>query len=197
MGITHWKKYDGISSLVCLHQLAIKLREKLKYYSEEISTPPSHPLNHMYSVQFSSAARSCLTLGDSMDCSMPGFPVHHQIPELAQTHVHQVCDAIQPSHPLSSPSPPALNLFQHQGLFKCQFFTSGGQSIGVSAWASVLPMNSQDWLPLGLTGWISLQSKGLFESSLTPQFKSISSSALSFLSFFFFEVSSLLFIYFF
>ena len=69
------------------------------------------------SVQFSSVSQSCLTLCDAMDCSMPGFPVHHQLLELAQTHVHRVGDAIQPSHPLSSPSPPALNLSQHQGLF--------------------------------------------------------------------------------
>ena len=61
---------------------------------------------------------SCLTFCNPMDCSTPGFPVHHQVPELAQTHVHQVGDAIQPSHPLSSPSPPAFNLTQHQGLFK-------------------------------------------------------------------------------
>ena len=72
----------------------------------------------VYSVQFSSITQWCLTLCDPMDCSMPGFPVHHQLPELTHTHVHQVGDAIQPSHPLSSPSPPALNLFQHQGLFK-------------------------------------------------------------------------------
>ena len=70
------------------------------------------------SLQFSSVAQSCLTLCDPMDYSTPGFPVHHQLPELAQTHVHRVSDAIQPSHPLSSPSPPALNLSQHQGLFK-------------------------------------------------------------------------------
>ena len=63
-----------------------------------------------YSVQLSSVAQSCLTLCDPMDCSMPGFPVHHQLPELTQTHVHRVSDAIQPSHPLLSPSPPALNL---------------------------------------------------------------------------------------
>ena len=62
--------------------------------------------------------QSCLTLCNPTDCSMPGLPVHHQLPELAQTHVHQVGDAIQPSHPLSSPSPPALNLSQHQGLFQ-------------------------------------------------------------------------------
>ena len=82
--------------------------------------------------------------------------------ESTQTHVHWVGDAIQPSHPLSSPSPPALNLSQHQDLFKwVQLFTSGGQSTGVSASASVLPMNTQDWFPLGWTGWISLQSKEL------------------------------------
>ena len=68
--------------------------------------------------QFSSVAQLCLTLCDPMDCSMPGFPVHHQLPEFTQTHVHWVGDAIQPSHPLSSPSPPSLNLSQHQGLFK-------------------------------------------------------------------------------
>ena len=70
------------------------------------------------SVQFSSVVQSCPTLCDPNDCSMPGLPVHHQLPELAQTHVHRVSDNIQPSHPLSSPSPPTLNLSQHQGLFK-------------------------------------------------------------------------------
>ena len=72
--------------------------------------------------QFSSVAQLCLTLCDPMDCSMPGLPVHHQLLEFTQTHVHWVGDAIQPSHPLSSPSPPAFNLSQHQGLF--QWFTS-------------------------------------------------------------------------
>ena len=70
------------------------------------------------SVQFSSVTQSCPTLCDPMNCSTPGLPVHHQLPESTQTHVHWVGDAIQPSHPLSSPSPPALNLSQHQGLFK-------------------------------------------------------------------------------
>ena len=69
-------------------------------------------------VQFNSVAQSCLTLWDSMDCSMPGFPVHNQLPELAQTHVHWVSDAIQPSHPLSSPSSPAFNFAEHQGLYQ-------------------------------------------------------------------------------
>ena len=67
-------------------------------------------------VQFNSVTQSCLTLCGFMDYSMPGFPVHHQLPELAQTHVHWVGDAIQPSHPPSSPSPSAFNLPQHQGL---------------------------------------------------------------------------------
>ena len=70
------------------------------------------------SVQFSSVVQSCPTLCIPMDCSTPGLPVHHQFPKLTQTHVHWVSDAIQPSHPLSSPSPPAFNLSQHQGLFK-------------------------------------------------------------------------------
>ena len=67
---------------------------------------------------FSSVTQSCLTLCDPMNCSMPGLPVHHQLPEFTQTHVHRVSDAIQPSHPLSSPSPPAHNPSQHQGLFQ-------------------------------------------------------------------------------
>ena len=106
--------------------------------------------------------QSCPTLCDFMDCSTPGLPVHHQLPELAQTYVHRVSDAIQPSHPLLSPSPLTFNLFQHQGLFQrvsssCQV----AKVLGPSASASIFPMNIQDWFPLGLTGLISLQSKGL------------------------------------
>ena len=67
---------------------------------------------------FSSVIQSCLTLYDAIECSTPGFPVHHQLLELAQTHAHRLGDTIQPSHPLSSPSPPAFNLSQHQGLFQ-------------------------------------------------------------------------------
>ena len=76
----------------------------------------SLPLGHL--VQFSSVAQSCPTLCDPMNRSMPGLPVHHQLPEFTQTHVHRVGDAIQPSHPLSSPSPSALNPSQHQSLFQ-------------------------------------------------------------------------------
>ena len=91
----------------------------------------------------------------------PGFPVLHYLPEFAQTHVHQVCDAIQLSYPLSSPSPPALNLTQHQSFPMSQLFISGGQIIGASSSASVLPMKIQHWFPLGRTGLISLLSRGL------------------------------------
>ena len=113
----------------------------------------------MASVQF-----SCSVVSDFLQPHglQHARPVYHQLPELAPTHVHWVGDAIQSSHPLLSPSPPTFSLSQHQGLFQMsQFFTSGGQSIRVSASASVRPMNTQDWFPLGWTGWISLQSKGL------------------------------------
>ena len=116
---------------------------------------------HNKALKFSSVTQSCPTLWDPMDCSKPGLSVHHQLPEFTQTHVHWVGDAIQPSHLLSSPSPPAPNPSQHQGLFQWVNFSWGGQSTGVSASASVLPMNTQDWSPSGWTGWVSLQSKGL------------------------------------
>ena len=92
--------------------------------------------------QFSSVAQSCPTLCYPMDYSTPGLPVHHQLLEFTQPHMHRVGNAIQPSHPLLSSSPPAFNLSKHQGLFSLsQFFTS---SIGASASISVLPMNIQD-----------------------------------------------------
>ena len=101
-----------------------------------------------------------------MDCGRPGFPVHHQLPEITQTNVHQVGDVIQPSHPLSSPSRPAFALFQHQGLFQWVSSSHHVAKVLVSALTSVLPMNIQDWFPSGWTGWISLQSKGLLKSLL-------------------------------
>ena len=106
-------------------------------------------------------AKSCLTFCDTMDHSTSSFPVLHYLLELIQTHVHWVGDAIQPSHPLSSPFPPDFNLSQNHGIFK--WVTSSHQvaKILVSASTSILPMNTQDWFPLGLPGWISLLSKGL------------------------------------
>ena len=112
--------------------------------------------------QFSSVTQSSPTLCDPMDYSMPGFPVHHQLPELAQTHVHWAGDAIQPSHPLLPPSPPAFNLSQHQGLF--QWVSSSIRSPKYWSFSfSISPssLNIQDWFPLGLIGLISLQFKGL------------------------------------
>ena len=129
-------------------------------------------LYHKYCYCCCSVTQSCLTLCNPMDSSMPGFPVFYHLLELAQTHVHWVSDAIQPSHPLSSPFPPALSLSQHQGFFPVsQLFASGGQIIGASALASILPVNIQSWFPLALTGLISLQSKGLsrvFSSTTVP-----------------------------
>ena len=108
-----------------------------------------------------SVAQLCPTLCDAIDCSTPGFPVHHQLPEFAQTHVHQVGDAIQTSYPLLSPSQPAFSLSQHQDLFKwVSSLYQVAKNIGASASASVLPVNIQDWFPFGLTGFIFMQSKG-------------------------------------
>ena len=124
--------------------------------------------------------QSCSTLCNPMDCSTPVFPAHHQFPELAQTHVHWVSDVIQPSHPRHPLLLPSI--CPVSGSFPMnQSFASSGQSIGVSASASVLPMNIQDWFPLGLTGWISLQSKGLSRvfSSTTVQKHQFFSTQLS------------------
>ena len=124
------------------------------------------------SVQFSSVIQLCPTLCDPMDCSLSGFPVHHQLLEFTQTHVHWVHDAIQPSHPLSSPSFPVLNLSQHQGLFKQVSFPRQV--------AKVLELQHQsfqwilrnnflyDWLV-----WSPCSPRYSQESSPTPWFKSI------------------------
>ena len=136
-----------------------------------------------FSVQFSSVTQSCLTLCDPMDCSTPGLPVHHQLPEFTQTHVYRVSDAIQPSHPLLFSFPPTFNLSQHQGFFR--WVSSTHQVAKVLEFQlqhqSVLQMNIQDWFPLGWTGWISLLSKELSRVFSTSQLKSINSSVLSFL----------------
>ena len=136
--------------------------------------------NHSF-IQFSSVTQLCPTLCNPMNRSPPGLPVHHQLLEFTQTHVHRVGDAIQPSHPLSSPSPPAPNPSQHQSFPVSQLFASGGQSIGVSALASVLPKNTQtDLLWNGLVG-SPCTPRDSQESSPTLQFKSSNSLALSFL----------------
>ena len=100
-----------------------------------------------------------MTLYDLMDSSTQGLPVHHQLPEFTQTHVHWVGDAIQPSHPLV-PLSSCLESFKASFQMN-QLFISSGQTTGVSTSTSVLPMDTQDWFPLEWTGCISLQSKGL------------------------------------
>ena len=130
-------------------------------------------------VQFSSVSRSCLTLCDPMDWSTPAFPVHHQLLEFTQTHVHW--HAIQSSHPVF-PFSSWLQSFPALGSFQMsQFFASAGQRVGVSASASVLPMNIQDWFPLVWIGWISLLSKGLSRvfSNTTVQMHQFFSAQLS------------------
>ena len=134
------------------------------------------------SVQFSSVTHSCPTLCDPMNRSRPGLPVHHQLLEFTQTHIHRVSDAIQPSHPLSSPSPPALNPSQHQSLFQ-----RDNSSHEV---AKVLEFQLQhhplqrnpraDLLQNGLVG-SPCSPRDSQQSSPTPQFKSINSTVLSFL----------------
>ena len=116
----------GLSPLFCLEQVPAPFLHIDNFYLF-FRCPFKHVcLKHTgcsrpsltWSIQFSSVAQLCLTLCNPMDCSMPGFAVHHQLPELTQTHVHWVGDAIKPSHPLSSPSPPTFNLSQDQDLFK-------------------------------------------------------------------------------
>ena len=133
-------------------------------------------------VQFSSAAQLHPTLCNPVNRSTPGLPVHHQLPDSTQTHVCWVDDAIQPSHPLSSPSPPALNLSQHQGLF--QWVSSLHQMAKVLGFQ--LQHQSFQWTPRTdllydvLVG-SPCSPRDCQESSPTPQFKSINSSVLSFL----------------
>ena len=138
--------------------------------------PPILPLT-----QFSSVTQSCLTLCNPMDCSTPGLPVHHQLPEFIQTHVHWVSDAIQPSHPLSSPSflPsifPSIRVFSNESALRSRWpkYWSFSFSISPSNEYSGLISSRMDWLDL-------LAVQGTQEFSPTPQLKNINSSVLSFL----------------
>ena len=130
-----------------------------------------HVRNLLLLVQFSSVTELCLTLCDPMNHSTPGLPVHHQLPESTQTHVHWVGHAIQPSHPLSSPSPPALNLSQHQGLFE----SVRSCTMWPKYWSfsfNISPSNEHPGLiSFGMDWLMSLQSKGLSRlfSNITVQ----------------------------
>ena len=144
---------------------------------------PEYKCKTSGSFQFSSVAQSCLTLCDPMNCSTPGLPIHLQLPEFTQTHVHRVGDAIQPTHPLSSPSPPAPNPSQHQSLFqwvnlhmRWPKYWSFSFSISPSKEYPGLISFRMDWLDGS-----PCSPRDSQESSPTPQFKSINSSALSLL----------------
>jgi len=160
----HWK-------LKCLHLALVNRKGPILLHHTwlHVAQPVLQKLNelgyeilsHPPSVQFSSVSQLCPTLWDPMDCNMSGLPVHHQLLEFTQTHVHWVSDAIQPSHPLSYPSP-AFNLSQHQCLFK---WVSSSHQVAKGL-EFQLQHQSFQWtprtdLPLGWTGWISLQSRGL------------------------------------
>ena len=160
------------------HKLAM-----INYWISSFEKTRSDLIFYFFSflIGFSSVTQSCPTLCDPMNRSMPGLPVHHQHPESTQTHVHWVDDAIQPSHTLSSPSPPALNLFQHQGLF--QWVSSSHQVAKVLEFQ--LQNQSFQWTPRnllydGLVG-SPCSPRDSQESFPTPQFKSVNSSVLSFL----------------
>ena len=128
-------------------------------------------------LQFSSVAQLCPTLCDSMDCSMPGFPVHHQLPEFTQTHVHRVSDVIQPSHPLSSPSPPpyklfSIRVFSNESVLRIRWPKYWSFSVSISPSSEYLGLISSR------IDWFDRDSQ---ESSPTPQFKSVNSLVLSFM----------------
>ena len=142
------------------------------------------PTRHKWRFQgilssISSVTQLCQTLCDPMDCSTPGFPVHHQLPEFTQTHVYSVSDAIQPPHPLSSPSPPTLNLSQHQGLLK---WVSSLHQVP-KYWSfsfNISPSNEYSGLISFRTDWLDLLAvQGTLKSSPMPQFKSINTLGLS------------------
>ena len=160
-----------------------------------ISPPPAtlKPAAHILQkpvgtviTQFSSVAQSGPTLHDPMDCSMPGFPVHHQLPELAQTHVRPVGDAIQPSYPLLFPSPPAFNLSQHQGLF--QWVSSSHQVASWSFSFSISLSNEYSGLICFTTHWLDLLAvQGTLKSLL--QHHSSKASVLCYSAFFMVQLS--------
>ena len=143
----------------CKRSNGMRKRLYLSHIGSHIPLQPT-------SVQFSTVTQSCLTLCNPMNCSTPGLPVHHQLLEFTQTHVHRVGDAIQPSHPLLSPSLPAPQSLPASGSFPMsQLFTWSSQSIGVAASTSVLPMNTQDWSPLAWAGWFTLATLRMREIS--------------------------------
>ena len=153
------RRWPAFLAKIMVHWMRVnpsltKSRKLLSSLSRPISQN-----NHFSSVQFSSVTQSCPTLCDPINDSTPGLSVHHQLPEFTQIHIHRVSDAIQPSSVVSFSSCPQ-SLPASESFPVSQLFEWGGQSTGVSAWASFLPKKSQGWSS-EWTGWISLQSKGL------------------------------------
>ena len=144
-----WRVLQMSNCLTCSYVMILKAMSgtisHLSRHMESLTLMSMffHAAMVFYQVRFRSVTQSCPTLCDPMYCSTPGLPVHHQLPESTQTHVHWVSDAIQPSHPLSSPSPPALNLSQHQGLF--QWVSSSHQVAKVLEFQ--LPHQPFQWTP--------------------------------------------------
>ena len=119
-----------------------------------------------YSVQFSLVFQSCLTLCNPMDCSTPGLPVHHQLPESTQIHIHWISDAIQPSLPLLSPSPPALNLSKHQGLFK---WVSPSHQVAKVLELQLQSFQWEHWFVILLVTWYKLYHMTEFKKTILTQ----------------------------
>ena len=148
------QKWHGILWVVSIYMYII-------FRSIGRSTELNIPVYEYGSVQFSSLTQSCLTLCEPVDCSMPGLPVHFQLSEFTQMHVHWVSDAIQPSHPRSSPSPPtsilpSIRVYSNETTLRMKWPKCWSFSFSISP-----PMITQDLSLSGWTGWISLQSKGL------------------------------------
>ena len=156
MGIVNTSTPSIIHILLCVITCKI-------YYHIDFQLCNAINYNHpaIHSVQFSSVTQSCLTLCDPMGWSSPGLPIHHQLLEFTQTHVHRVSDAIQPSHPLSSPSPPAFNLSHHQSLFQ---WVSSSHEVA-KYWSFSFNFSLSNEHPglifFRMDSLISLQSKGL------------------------------------
>ena len=149
---------DQIANIHCIIEKAREFQKNIYFLGIEYT----EDFVWITTVQSSSVSPLCPTLWDPMDCSTPGFHVHHQLLELAQTHVRWGSDAIQPSSSSVVPFSYYLQSFPASESFPMSpFFTQDGQRIGVSASTSVFPMKIQDWFPLGLTGLVFLQSKWL------------------------------------
>ena len=187
--LSDWTTKNGISwNLIKIKTCAFQKTPKKWKHQPQNTWIDGDRYIPMYSY-LSSVAQSCPTLCDPMNHSTPGLLVHYHLPEFTQTHVHRVGDAIQPPHPLLSPSPPAPNSSQHQSFPMSQLFAWGGQSTGVSALASLLPKNIQGWSPLEWTGWISLHSKGLSRVFSNTTVQNSSASILQHSAFFTVQLS--------